>query len=463
MKRRLLVSYVSLTALVLVLLEVPLGLVLANSERRRLEADVQHDAFALALRSEEELESAVGPSELAGLQQLADRYARDQGGRVIFVNRDGTLVADSTPPNLPGGIERSGRDFTSRVEIARGLRGKESTGERYSQTLGRDLLYVAVPIASGGVLHGVVRITYPLSFVNDRIRGTWLALAGVGGVVLLAVFFVSVVLARSVSKPLADLEVAAEALGRGRLDTRVAVPARPHEFQMLARSFNGTAARLEQLVDAQAAFVADASHQLRTPLAALRLRIENLAREAGTAGADDASAAIDELSRLSALVDGLLDLARAEAHGSAPSVIEVRQLMQARCDVWGPLADERGVTLALDAADARVLATPGRIDQVLDNLLNNSLDVAPSGTVITITARHVHDQIEIRVGDAGPGMSDEDRARAFDRFWRSGPDSSGFGLGLAIVRQLVVADGGDVSLGTSPAGGLEVTLRFPAA
>jgi signal transduction histidine kinase len=99
-------------------------------------------------------------------------------------------------------------------------------------------------------------------------------------------------------------------------------------------------------------------------------------------------------------------------------------------------------------------------------LLNNALDIAPVGSSIEMSARRVDGEVRLGVADAGPGLSDEQRARAFDRFWRAGAgdsDGGGFGLGLAIVRQLVVADGGDVTLGPSAAGGLEVAVTLPAA
>jgi signal transduction histidine kinase len=441
-----------------VLLEIPLGFEFASSERERLETDVQHDAFALALRSEELLEQPEGAGP--EIRDLAEQYQRNQGGRVVFTDAQGRVLADSDPPR---GRESSGRSFASRPEIARALEGRESTGERYSRTLDTDLLYVAVPIATGGELHGVVRLTYPLSFVNDRIRDSWLVLAAVGGVVLAVVFVVSIVLARSLARPLEELESGAIALGRGDLGTRVEVPDRPHEIEALARTFNATAARLEQLVAAQRAFVADASHQLRTPLAALRLRLENLDGEVAGGGRDDLDGALEEVKRLSVLVDGLLELARAEQHGSSPRPIEVAALVDERREAWSAFAAEHDVAIESAVDDEGVLATPGRLEQVLDNLLNNALEVAPPGSSIEVSAARSDGMVDVHVADAGPGMNESARARAFDRFWRAEEGGSGFGLGLAIVRQLVVADGGGVRLLTSPAGGLEVVVSLPAA
>lgn len=460
MTRRLLVSYLSITTLVLVLLSVPLGFAFARSERDGLRSDIQHDAFVLALRSEEALENTPEVAHEI-LQPLAEQYQRDHGGRIVFVDPRGLLVADSEPPELDAGeADERGRDFSSRPEIRRALAGREVTGQRYSDTLGTDLMFVAVPIASGGELHGVVRVTYPLSFVNDRANNVWIALAGIGGVVLAIVLAVSIVLARSITRPLAELERGAKALGSGDLDARVEVPVGPAELRSLARSFNQTADQLERLVAAQEAFVADASHQLRTPLAALRLRLENAEGARGDGLDDDLDGAIEEVGRLSALVDGLLMLARVAHIESRPQAIDVGAVLGARRDAWEALASERAVTLRASGAGVMATSTPGRLEQVIDNLLNNALEVAPSGSTISMAASVSGSDVRIVVSDEGPGMTEEQRARAFDRFWRDG-EGIGFGLGLAIVRQLVESDGGVVTLAAAPSGGLEVTISLP--
>jgi signal transduction histidine kinase len=198
-------------------------------------------------------------------------------------------------------------------------------------------------------------------------------------------------------------------------------------------------------------------------LAALRLRLENLAAEITPTGRDDLASAIEEVGRLSLLVDGLLALARAGDHGATPEPIDVRRVVEGRAEAWTALAEERDVRITVTVDGERALATPGRLEQVLDNLLNNALEVAPPGSSIDLGVQRQADQVEIRVSDAGPGMTEDERERAFDRFWRVDQGASGFGLGLAIVRQLVVADGGTVALGTSAAGGLEVNILLPAA
>jgi signal transduction histidine kinase len=233
----------------------------------------------------------------------------------------------------------------------------------------------------------------------------------------------------------------------------------------LAASFNDTVRKLDVLVESREAFVADASHQLRTPLAALRLRLENVERDVAPEGRADLEAALAEVGRLSRLVDGLLALARADSTTSVPTDVDVARVVHERLDAWTALAEEQSVALhaAVDA-DVRGRATTGTLEQVLDNLLENALEVSPPGASITVSAARDGPRIEVHVVDEGPGMSDDEREHAFDRFWRAGMASGGSGLGLAIVERLVVSDGGLVELRPAASGGIDavVTLRAVA-
>ncbi len=459
MRRRLLLSYLSITIFVLLVLEIPLGFAYAQAERRRLTAAVQHDALALSIRAEDALERG----DLARLEQIANEYQQDTGGRVVVIRKDGELLADSDP------ILSGPRNFSSRPEFRAALRGKENSGRRHSNTLDQTLQYFAVPLVHDNTPVGALRVTYPTSFVDTRIRRTWLILAAVGAIVLGVVFLVSLRLARLVTKPLDELEQAAAELGHGNLESRAPVPEGPPEIRELAESFNRTAERLQVLVTSQQAFVADASHQLRTPLAALRLRLENLEGDlVGAPGSvhEDVERALAEVARLSRLVDGLLELARAERSVAEPVPTDLIPVVDGRVDAWSALAAERNVALTTELDDGLVVSSaPGRLEQVLDNLLANALEVAPAGSAVHVTGHRRGDRVELTVLDAGPGMSAQQRARAFDRFWRPGgaDHNGGSGLGLAIVKRLVVADRGSVELDESPDGGLSARVVLRSA
>jgi len=452
--RRLLISYLALAIVVLALLEIPLGISYARNERHDLSTNVERDAVALASLAEDALEQrASAPPAVA---RLARRYQRDTGGRVVVVDAQGRALVDSESQGV-------GADFSSRPEIAAALDGTVATGTRHSNTLGTDLLYVAVPAASGGIVHGAVRITYPTSEVDERVRRYWLVLAAIAAVVLAVAVALAGGFARWIVRPLSRVEEAAGEVAAGNLNVRVPATG-PPELRRLAGSFNEMVVQLGSLLHSQEQFVADASHQLRTPLTALRLRLENLARDGDGRREGEFEGALEELERLSALVDGLLTLARADRAASTPAELDVASGLGERVEAWSALAEEQQVRLvARVEGRLHALATPGRLEQVLDNLLANALEVAPTGSDIELTAARSGPWVEIRIRDRGPGMSSEEIAHAFDRFWRGGADEAGFGLGLAIVQRLVHADGGEIELRPREGGGLDAILRLRAS
>jgi signal transduction histidine kinase len=445
---------VTLTVVVLAALEIPLGIQYGRSEKRDLTSGIKTDALVMATFAEDPLERAQRKPS-AQLLDVAQKYMRDPGGRVVVVDRRGTSILDTA--------SAAGRSFASRPEFRSTLsrRPTIATGTRHSATLGTDLIYVAVPItAPDGKALGALRITYPTSALDSRVTHYWLLLAAIGGVVLAAATLVGLRFARTLTKPLSGLERAAAAVGGGDLHAR-APEEGPPEVRAVAAEFNETVARLDALLDSQQAFVADASHQLRTPLAALRLRLENLERDVDTDGKRDLEAALAEVARLARLVDGLLTLARADAAKPESVAIDLATLVATRLDHWQAEADRRGFELeAFFDPGLQALATAGALDQVLDNLFSNALAVSPAGTTITVEARPAGDGIDLHVRDQGPGMTADQRRRAFDRFWRAGAPGTGTGLGLAVVHRLVTADGGTIELRDAPGGGLDAAIRL---
>jgi signal transduction histidine kinase len=455
MVRRLLVTYLTITALVLAAVVVPLGLTFADRERDRLVFDVERDAQAVSTLVEDALEAGTAPT----IDDLLADYA-DTGGRIVVVDTDGISVADSDRPT------GSRRDFSTRPEIAAALDGQRSSGTRSSETLGTGLMYVAVPVASGGVVHGAVRVTFPTSALDARVTSMWLRLGALSAVVLVAVALVGMVLARGVTRPVRALEDAAHRLADGDLTARADADEGSPELRALAETFNRTADRLAQMVESQRRFVADASHQLRTPLTALRLRLETLEPDIGPASRAKLEAALAETARLARLVQSLLVLARSDAATVQLGAQDVAAIVAERAESWGPAAHDRGVAVTVEApGPTSAVAAAGALEQILDNLISNALDAAPPGTVVTVRITRGGPWVELHVIDEGPGMAPEVRAHAFERFWRPpGTTGHGFGLGLAIVEQLAHACGGDARLDPGPDGrGLDAVVRLTSA
>jgi signal transduction histidine kinase len=291
----------------------------------------------------------------------------------------------------------------------------------------------------------------------------------VGLISVLMALVAALVLATSVTRPLRRLRTATEHLAAGEDGVQAPDDDGPPEVRSLARSFNTMSTRLSTLLAAQRSFAGDASHQLRTPLTALRLRLEQASelvdhdpREARVR----LEAATAETERLQHVVDQLLMLARTEGRSAERVVVDLAAVARERATMWEPLAAEQDVVVTADAMDgsALVLAAPHAVEQVIDNYLDNALRVAPVGSSLDVVVVREGSGVAVRVLDRGPGMTAEQRAHAFDRFWRA-PDaaSGGSGLGLAIVQRLVEASGGSVALEARAGGGTVASAVFPAA
>jgi signal transduction histidine kinase len=415
--RRLVASWVSLALVVLLALEVPLAISYARNQRSDALTRLEHDATAVGALAADALRGSGSRSALAGVVR---RYGDETDGEIVVVDRGGHLV-----------VGVAGASTRNAVHALAG---------RVVRTTGNGALSVAVPVTSGGKVLGAAGVSTPSSDVNGTIASFRWRLVAVGAAVLAVTILAAFLLSRWVTRPLRTLERVAERVGEGELDARAPVGEGPPEVRSLSRRFNETVGKLETLVRAQESFAADASHQLRTPLTALRLRLEN----------GDLDEGLREVDRLARIVDALLALARSEA--APPEAVELSPAVAERLDAWQPVADSERVRLEADVSGSAHVGRD-RLGQVLDNLLANAIEAAPTGSVVSVTGnpRALH------VRDHGRGMSEAERARAFDRFWSKG---AGSGLGLAIVKRLVELDGGSIDLEQPADGGLEVVLHL---
>ncbi len=454
-------AFVVLGLLVLLVQDIPLARYLRGVETDRIMTSLERDAFVLAGRSEEALQSPdVGDDST--IIALARRYRSSGGARVVIVNAAGTAVVTSDDDQ-----SAVGADYGSRPEIGRALEGAVASGRRFSDTLQTQLLYVTVPVLSGGDVLGAVRLTYPESVVSAAVNDQLRRLAIVALTTVLLAGVVAYVLSLSVTRRLDALRSATEALADGDLTSRADEDLGAPQIRSLSRSFNQMAARLDTLLTQQRTFAADASHQLRTPLTALRLRLER-ARELmaiDPVGAEERLAAAEvEAERLATLVDGLLLLSRLDARAVERTVVDLAVVARGRVEDWRPLANELGLTLTIDApVAAPVLAVPTAVEQITDNYLDNAMSASSSGGSIHVTVVPVDSSVAIVVTDEGAGLSEEDCRKAFDRFWRAESDSAGNGLGLAIVARLAEASGAAVDLRPGDEGGLVATAAFRPA
>lgn len=413
---------------------------LVRSVSDRISAEVSQAAVSQA---EVVAATAGTTSDPAALAATAARQVR---GRVLILDARGVVVADSSP----GGV---GADYSSRPEVAAALRGTVSQDERKSSTLNEPILATAVPVLRDGRPDGAVRITQSVDAVDRAVGSATIGLVLVGLVVLALGLGAGAFLAASITRPLRRLAVAARRAGEGDLSARVEIEG-SLEQREVGQAFNEMTARVQRMVDAQRDFVADASHQLRTPLTGLRLRLEEVE---ATGSREDVGAALDEVDRLSDVVSELLVLSEAGA-ARAPDAVTELLAAAARAVERYP-----GAVIELRGSPSLVRCTASDLDRVLDAVLENAIDYGPAGQTITI----VVSPGRLSVADEGPGLSAGEEEAVFNRFHRGvvgrASRRRGTGLGLAIARELAGRWRGSVTLANAAERGAVATITLPMA
>jgi signal transduction histidine kinase len=455
LRGRLLAAFAYVVVLVLVALAIPFAL----SVSRRVEAEVKGQAAGQA-----HLIAASVAGRLdrpVALRTVVADAASDVQGRVIVVDSRGRLVADSAGPRLVG------RSYADRPEIASVLRtGQVDQGTRQSDTLDEELLYTAVPVVEEGRRAGVVRVTRSTAPIDARVRRDLLALAAIGAGALLLGLALAWLLARSLAQPLTALAGTARRFGQGELDVR-AEPAGSSEQRELAASFNEMASRLDRVLSAQREFVANASHQLRTPLTGLRLRLEAAGLKAQDPELErDLAAAERETERLGRVLAALLTLARDGAAPGPARPVELGAAAERACERWAAEADAEGHALVCAGeGEAWAVASEEDVAIALDNLVENALRYSAAGDEVELDWGVRDGEAWVAVLDRGPGLGADDPEVLFERFARgaAGGNVPGTGLGLAIVRTLARRWGGDARIEDRPGGGARAEVSLPLA
>jgi signal transduction histidine kinase len=464
MTRRLMLTYLTFALLILVSLEVPLGYVYHRSEEQHAFGQLEHDAEVLAAF----VDTALSDNQPAQIELLALESAQRLGGHVDVVDARGELLTSTHPEKHPPG------SLAAAPDIHTVLSGRGRISTRTAESGGVDIMSVAVPIHPGIASQGAIRVSVPTEPMTTRIERFWMILGGAGIAVLIMVALIAFALARWISKPVRELERATRRLADGTLPAATSTTG-PPELRRLAATFYATATRMQALIESQRSFIGHASHQLKTPLAALRLRLENLEPDIAVEGSKNLRAALTETDRLAQMVETLLAMARSEQTTLPRQPVAMAAAVADRIFLWAPLAAEQGVRLTTTGGspDTHAWAIPGAVDQIIDNLLSNALRVAPRGSAIGIGWRPAAGTaadpsgaariVELHVVDEGPGLTAEQREQALEPFWRA-PDAAkgGTGLGLSVVRKLAEASGGEVSLRPAAGNGIDAVVTFPA-
>jgi signal transduction histidine kinase len=457
MRRRVLVTYLSLLAAVIGGLAVPFAANLARDATRSAYIDRQSDTARFASLAE----PALRTGDITALQAELQQHERLYGIATAVVDRDEEVVLASRPELAVVGDPLLG----PRVSAA--LSGSRPGAEDVIWPWTSGPLVVTEPVTSNGIVIGVVVTVSPTRDLRGHILTLWGLLAAAGLLALAAGLAPAARITGWILRPVRQLDEVTHEIADGRLDARVATDSGPAELRRLGESFNTMADATAALLEQQRAFASHASHQLRTPLATLRLRVEDLSAYLRPDGLAEHQLTLGEVDRLNAVCHGLLALARAES-GRLPQVhVDAAAVADERVAAWRPVASASGVTLRREGcASAIATAMLGAVDQALDALIDNAVKFAGPGRTVRVEVSDGGDgPISLVVVDDGPGLPEPDLALAVRPFWRAPAvqNVDGSGLGLPIVASLIRASNGTVEVGPNRPRGLRVQLRLPSA
>jgi signal transduction histidine kinase len=439
---------------------IPLGTVIAQQLTQEVYVDRLGDAGRFAALARTALET----DRTEALVQEMARYEALYDIPVVVVAPDGEIIAGSgSAAHQREVLTGLGSPETLTVALA----GERPAPPTTVWPWESDPLVVAEPIGRDSEVTGAVIVVSPTDRLGADILVSWGWLALLSLVPLTLLVAASLPLSRWVLRPIGRLDAATTAVASGDLDVRVDAEQGPPELRRLTESFNTMVDVVRRALERQRSFVSDASHQLRNPLASLRLSVENLAPYLSSEEAREAHAvAVDETTAMHRMLNSLLAATRLESV-TGTEAVDVPELLETRVERWRALGGARGITVTVHVPEGlRVCAPAGGLGSILDELVSNALRLS-GGTRVEVRAE-AGDPARISVLDDGEGLPEEERGPALDRFWRSPrqQNTEGTGMGLAIVSDLVREAGGTLELGEGLPGGarpgLGVVIGLPS-
>ncbi|HEX8347896.1 MAG TPA: HAMP domain-containing sensor histidine kinase [Actinoplanes sp.] len=455
MQKKLLLTYLTLTAVILLMLEVPLALSYSLNAYHELANTRARDTRELAVEARVVLDDGA---MVPAFEERLRRFEANRQTTVILVDLKGRVAAASHN-------DVDGTAAALHSSLAQALQGKSAGPSKHARhALWPGDVVIAEPVLDGDEVIGALGAVASGEAVQRDVTGRALLLLGAAVLALAAVALASVPLSRWLLRPIRQFDHTVRAILDGAYDVRVRCGGGPPEMQGLADGFNRMADHLVTLLETQRAFVADASHQMRNPLTALRLRVETLENGVRPQSRRQLQQAVAEIERLSLMLDQLLRLARAEGRDQSVAPVNVAEIIASRVDAWEQAAASKRVNLFAPDPDGIVSAcVPGHLEQILDVLIDNAIHASDPDTSITVRHRAAGAYAQIQVIDEGPGMSADDCQRALSRFWRGSNSAKreGSGLGLAIADTLAKANGGSLRLLPTRPRGTEARVELP--
>ncbi len=440
---------------------------------------VDNDLRLLAQAEAQEIELSTGHLMLLPHQEDHDERSRKHHKRrsdedeheihelreairsSIVLAPDGAVLWTGENARPPGVVSRQSLD-----EARQGHTVFETIHLQNDSPLRR----IFLPIVVNGDVRFILQSDTSLRFVEETLQWLLWVLAGAAAIVLFLAWKGSNWLARQVLTPIDQVSRTASNITGQSLDTRIAMTAPYAEFQHLAQAFNSMLDRLQQSFDAQHRFVADAAHELKTPLTAMKGHMEVILQKSRTPEEyrEAIVATLGDTERLNQLTKSLLALA--QLSGDRPSknlesvnLQEVAQEVQNELQI---LAEDKGITLRVESeAVPPILGDAVQIKRMVINLLDNALRHTPIGGTVRVHVAREQQEVTLSVADTGPGIAPEHLPHLFDRFYRVDTardrQSGGTGLGLALVKEIAEAHDGQVHVESKVGKGTVFTIQFP--
>ncbi|MFF4365026.1 ATP-binding protein [Streptomyces sp. NPDC001594] len=459
MRRRLLVVLMVLMGVAALLLCVPLAEAYARGRTEHLLLQRRSEAVRFA----DLADRAGSAADRAELSAEIGRYAQLYGASVTVVDAAGATVARASGAGPAGGTAPEAASEPRR----RALTGRSTDRLPTVRPWGPDRVVLAEPVGRDERVSGAVLMAVPTAAARRDVTLRWSLIAAGAVAAFAAAALVAAGITRWLLRPVLDLDRAVAGLAAGSLRARAVSDTGPPELRRLRRHFNGMAEAVADSLGRQRAFVADASHQLRNPLATLVLQLENVEPHiAPGPGLAEHARALDEAERLEELLDGLLALARLESGTARPVDQDLAGAVRGRVEAWEPVFRAAGLVLAAGGLprELRVRALPDAAGRILDALLDNAVKfVPPGGRVEVAVSGSPGGEALVRVADDGPGVPAGRRELLLGRFARAPEHQNlpGSGLGLAIAEEIARLSGGGLEVRGNETRGLVFAFRLP--
>ncbi|MFD9204679.1 ATP-binding protein [Streptomyces sioyaensis] len=456
MRRRLLAVLIVLIGAAVLLLSIPLADSSARGRTEHLLLQRRSEAVRFADLADR-VRTAADRSELS---TEIGRYAELYRAAVLVVDTTGRTVAQA------GAGAASAAAATAAEAKTQALTGRSTATLPTIRPWGPSTVVLAEPVGRDERVSGAVLLAAPTAAARRDVTVRWSLLAAGALAAFTSAVLVAAGLTRWLMRPVRDLDRAVEGLAAGSLQARAVSATGPPELRRLRQHFNTMAEAVGISLHRQRDFVADASHQLRNPLATLVLQLENVEPHLPPGpGRAEHSRALDEAERLGELLDGLLALARVESGTAELTDQDASAAVQERVAAWKPVFRANGLELTADVRDdLRVRALPDAVGRVLDALLDNAAKFVPSGGRVDVHAASRGGNVVVRVADNGPGVSEDQVDALLRRFVRGTQHQNvpGSGLGLAIADEIAQISGGRLTAGHNTPRGLAMELLLPA-